>query len=152
MPVMMDAQLRAACFGIAAFGGGTAFLSILFTPVRLILLPATILVAGAAMLLFLRMLFSRTYRQGIDAAHREMQGSDPWPGRPKAFLDAEWGLFGSRAGSPALLWLRAILVVGILPMGLLQNVIGMDVVWLWAAGGFVAMELSLMQVALSQLR
>lgn len=35
-------------------------------------------------------------------------------------------------------------------MGLLQSWIGMDVVRLWFAGGFVAMELSLMHLALSQ--
>lgn len=35
-------------------------------------------------------------------------------------------------------------------MGLLQNWIGMDVVRLWFAGGFVAMELSIMHLALSK--
>ena len=149
---MMDAQLRAVCFWIAAFAGLASGASILFAPVRVILLPGTIFVSATAILLFLRILFSRTYRRGVDAANREMQGEDPWPGRPKKFRDPVWGLFGSRTGSPALLWLRAVLVLGVLPMGLLQNWIGMDVVWLWFAGAFVAMELSLMHLALSQPR
>ena len=147
---MMDARLRAVCLWIAAFAGVFSLGSIPFPSMRLILFPVTMLVGGTAVFLFVKILCSRTYRRGINAANREMQGSDPWPGRGKRFSDPDWGLFGSRAGSPALLWLRAILVVGILPMGLLQNRIGMDVVCLWFAGGFVAMELSLMHLALSQ--
>lgn len=147
---MMDARLRAVCLWIAAFAGVFSLVSIPFPSMRLILFPVTMLVGGTAVFLFVKILCSRTYRRGINAANREMQGSDPWPGRGKRFSDPDCGLFGSRAGSPALLWLRAILVVGILPMGLLQNRIGMDVVCLWFAGGFVAMELSLMHLALSQ--
>lgn len=149
---MIDAQLRAACFWIAAFAGIGSLASVLFAPVRVVLLPGTILVGATAVLLFLRMLFSRTYRRGVDAVNREMQGRDPWPGRPKKFRDPDWGLFGSRTGSPALQWLRAVLVIGILPLALLQNWIGMEVVWLWFAGAFVAMELSIMHAALSQPR
>ena len=147
---MMDARLRAVCLWIVAFAGVISLVSIPFSPMRLILFPATIFVGGTAVFLFVKMLGSRAFRRGIDAANREMQGSDPWPGRAKRFSDPDWGLFGSRAGSPALLWVRAILVLGILPMGLLQNWIGMDVVWLWFAGAFVAMELSLMHLALSK--
>ncbi|WP_294305904.1 hypothetical protein [uncultured Sphingomonas sp.] len=149
---MMDAQLRAVCFWIAAFAGLASVTSILFPPARLILLPGTIFVGATAVLLFVRMLFSRTYRRGVDAANREMQGNDPWPGRPKKFRDPDWGLFGSRTGGPALLWLRAVLFLGILPMGLLQSWIGMEVVRLWFASTFVAIELSLMHAALSQPR
>lgn len=150
--MMMDAWLRAASFWIAALAGAVAFASILLPPVRLVLFPATILVGGTVALLFLRMLFSGTYRRGIDDANREMQGSDPWPGRPKKLRDPDWGLFGSRAGSPALRCLRAVLVVGTLPLALLQNRIGGDVLALWFAGTFVAIQLSLMHAALSQSR
>lgn len=146
----MDAQLRSVCFWIAAFSGATALAAIFFSPIKLILFPATLFVAGTATLLFLRMLFSRAYRQGVDNANQEMQGNDPWPGRPKKLLDPDWGLLGRRAGSPALLWLRAILVLGILPLALLQNWIGLDVVLLWFASAFVSMELSIMHLALSQ--
>ncbi len=147
---MMDVRLRAVCLWIAAFAGVISLASIAFSPIRSILFPATIVVGGTAVFLFVKMLCSRAYRRGFDAAIREMQGSDPWPGRAKRFNDPDWGLFGSRVGSPALLWVRAILVLGILPMGLLQNWIGMDAVLLWFAGGFVAAELSIMHLALSQ--
>ncbi|UYY76804.1 hypothetical protein [Sphingomonas sp. R1] len=149
---MMDAQLRAICFWIATFAGIGSLASALFAPARVILLPGTLLVGATAVLLFLRMLFTRTYRLGVDAANREMQGNDPWPGRPKKFRDPNWGLFGNRTGSPALLWLRAALVVGIVPITLLQKWIGIEVVWLWVAGAFVAVELSIMHVALSRPR
>jgi fatty acid desaturase len=147
---MKDGQLRAVCFWIAAYAGLASVAGILFAPLRLILLPSTIFVSATAVLLFLRMLFSRTYRRGVDAANREMQGNDPWPGRPKKVLDPNWGFFGSRGGSPALLWLRTVLVIGVLPMMLLQYWTGIEVVWLWLAGAFVAMELSVMHLALSQ--
>lgn len=146
----MDARLRAVCLWIAALAGVISLVSIPFPPMRLILFPATIFVGGTAVFLFVKILCSRAYRRGIDAANREIQGSDPWPGRARSSSEPDWGLFGSLAGSPALRWVRAILVLGILPMGLLQNWIGMDVAQLWFAGGFVAMELSLMHVALSQ--
>ena len=141
---MMDTQLRTVCFGIAASAGAVSLASILFSPVRLILFPATIIVGATAALLFLRMRFGRAYWQGIHALNREM-GDDE-----KTFADPEWGLFGRRAGSPALLWLRAVLFVGIFPAVLLQHWIGVDVVMLWFWGGFVAIELSLMHAALSR--
>ena len=147
---MMDTQLRLVCSWIAAFAGVVALVSISFAPVRIILFPTTIFVAGTAAVLFLRILFSRAYRQGIDAVNREMRGSDTWLGRPIKLRDPDWGLFGRRAGTPALLWLRAILVLGILPLGLLQNAIGAGVVQLWFFGAFVAMELSIMHAALSE--
>lgn len=146
----MDAQLRKICLCIAAIGAAVALISVLIPSVRLMLSPTTIIVSGTAVFLFIRMLASGTYRDGINAANVEMQGNDPWPGRPKKFGDPDWGLFGVKTGSPALLWLRAILVIGILPIALLQNWIGIDVVWPWVASAFVAMELSLMHVALSQ--
>ncbi len=149
----MDAGLRQVCFWIAAFAGAVALGGILFAPMRPIIYPTTILVGGAAALLFIRMLFSRIYRRGVNALNREMLGADPlWSAKPKTFGDPEWGLFGSRAGSPSLLWLRAILCVGIIPTALLQHWIGLDVVTLWFAGAFVAVELSIMHAALAQAR
>jgi len=148
----MDIELREISFWIAVFAAIVAFAGILSASVQPILLPVAIFVAGTAVLLFLRMLFSRTYRHGIYAVNREMQGDDPWPGRRKKLSDPEWGVFGSRTGPPALQWLRAILVFGVVPVGLFQKLIGTDVVALWAAGAFVAIELTLMHVALSQPR
>lgn len=66
------------------------------------------------------------------------------------FNDPEWGLFGRQTGSPPLIWLCAILFVGMLPVTLLQSWLG-DSVWLWAAATFLAMELSVMHAALSHL-
>lgn len=145
----MDARLRQVCFWIAAGAGALSLAGIPFASVRPALLPATVLVGAAAALLFLRMLFSRAYRHGIDAANREMRGDDPWPGRPKRFLDPEWGAFGRRTGPPALQWLRAALFFGIVPVMMLRNGLGTDVFPLWFGSLIVAMELSLMHIALS---
>ena len=68
-----------------------------------------------------------------------------------SLTDPDWGLFGRRVGPPALLWLRAVLVLGIVPLAFLKPWIGADVVLLWFAGGFVATELSLMHLAQSHL-
>jgi len=148
----MDIDLREIGFWVALFAAVVSILGIFSTSAQVILFPATVFVAGTAALLFLRMLFSRTYRHGVYAINREMQGDDPWPGRRKKLSDPEWGVFGSRTGSLALQWLRAILVFGILPVGLSQKLIGTEVVALWSAGAFVAIELSLMHAALSQPR
>jgi hypothetical protein len=148
----MDIELREISFWIAVFAAIIAFAGILSASMQPILLPVAIFVAGTAVLLLLRMVFSQTYRRGIDALNREMRGDDPWPGRRKKLSDPEWGAFGSRTGSPALQWLRAILVFGVVPIALFQKLIGTDVVALWASGAFVVMELTLMHVALSQPR
>ncbi len=149
---MKDEQLIAVCFWIAAYAALASVASILLPSLRFILLPSTVFVGATAVLLFLRMLFSRTYRRGVDAANREMQGNDPWPGRPKKFLDPEWGIFGSRGGPPALLRLRAVFFFGSYPIAVLQTWAGIEVVWLWFAGFFVAMALTVMYLALSQPR
>ena len=149
----MDIELREIGFWVALFAAILSFVGIFSASAQAILLPASIFVGGTAVLLFLRILLSHTYRRGIDALNREMRGNAAWPGgRRKNLSDPEWGVFGSRTGSPALLWLRAILVFGILPVGLFQTVIGMEVVAFWTAGAFVAVELSLMHAALSQPR
>jgi len=144
---MRDEKLRAICIWIPIIAGSVALGSILFTPLRPALHPLTIIVGATAALLFLRMLFSRAYRRGVDAANLEMRGHSPWPGRPKTLFDPEWGLFGRRAGPPALLWVRAVLVMGITPLALLRYWIGSDVLMLWFAGAFVALELSIMHAA-----
>lgn len=148
----MHVKLREIGFWIALSALIVSFVGMFSAAAQVVLFPATILTGGTAVLLFLRIIFSRTYRRGIDAINREMQGNDPWPGRPKKLSDPEWGVFGSRTGSLALQWLRAILVFGILPVALLQKLIGSEVVAAWASGAFVVMELSLMHVALSQPR
>jgi len=144
----LDAKLRLACLWIAAFAIAVSVTCILFAPARVTLFPAAIFVGGIALLQFLRMLFSRPFREGIKAVANEMQGDEPWPGKSKKFLDADWGLFGKRVGSPVLLWVRAVLVLGIIPVFIIESLISVEVVWLWMAGSFVAMELSMLHAAL----
>ncbi|WP_443750050.1 hypothetical protein [Asticcacaulis solisilvae] len=147
---MMDAWLRAVCLWIAVFAGTVALACLFFPPVRLILVPATAFVAGTAVVLFLRILFSPACRRGINAINEDMQGSGSGRGRPIRFRDPDWGLFGRRAGTAALLGVRAVLFLGMMPLALLQHWVGMDVVKLWVAGTFVAMELSIIYAALSR--
>ena len=47
-----------------------------------------------------------------------------------------------------LLWVRAILVMGVLPAYLVQHWTGVEAGWLWFAAAFVAMELSIMYLAI----
>jgi len=146
----MDIEIRQASFWIAVFAAILAPFGIFSDSVQPVLVPAAIFVGGTAVLLFLRMLFSRTYRHGFNALSREMQGDAPWPGRRKKLSDPEWGMFGNRTGPSALQWLRVVFVFGLLPVVFLQHWIGMEVVALWAAGTFLATELSLMHAALSK--
>lgn len=90
------------------------------------------------------MLFSRFYRDGVDLANLDMREGDPWPGKRKKFLDPDWGLFGTRAGSPKLLWVRAVLFLGAMPLALAQAWVGIAIVQLWWASLFVVMILSMM--------
>jgi len=145
---MRDLALRTASLWIAGISGVLALFSFAIPQLQPITSPATILVAGLATVLFLKMLFSRFYRDGVDIANRSMQGSDPWPGKPKKFSDPEWGLFGTRTGNMPLLWVRAILVMGVLPAYLVQHWTGVEAGWLWFAAAFVAMELSIMYLAI----
>ncbi|WP_296311411.1 hypothetical protein [Erythrobacter sp.] len=140
----MDRHLRAACFVIAASGGVFALASLAFAALRPAVVPVTWIVGGAGTVLFVRMLLSRTNGRGIETINREMQGDAPWPGRSIRFRDPEWGLFGRRCGSPAVLWLRAVLLCGWPPLVLLAGMIGEEVGFLWSACLFVAIELTIM--------
>ena len=62
--------------------------------------------------------------------------------------DPEWGLFGKNAGDAPLLWIRAVLIIGVIPMQIIQDLVGVAVGRLWFSAAFVAMELSLMYVAI----
>lgn len=149
----MDRPLRAACFVFAAAGGVLALASLAFPGLGPALVPATWVVGGAAVLLFLRMLLSRAFGRSVDAINAAMERDYTAQGRRMRFLDPEWGLFGWRTGSPALLALRAVLFLGMVPIALLTEVIGREVVHLWSASLFVAMELSIMHaVATAQAR
>ncbi len=141
---MKDGGLRSLGLVIAVLAGCVAVAAVFAPPVHQILFPATLFVAAMAVLLFLRMLFSRTYREGVKAVNRQMGDGQPM----KRFGDPHWGVFGRRVGEPVLLWVRLVLVLGIPPLGLLMNVIGKDVLLLWFAGSCVIMEVSIMYAAL----
>jgi hypothetical protein len=131
---MKDIALRTVAFWIAIMAAGVALIGILEPTIGRRLIPSvTIVTTLVAVLLFVRILFSRTYRAGIDRANLEMKGDDPWPGKPKAFSDPVWGVLGTRWGDAPLNWLRAILVLGLLPIALLQAWVGTEVIYLWLA-------------------
>jgi hypothetical protein len=137
--------VRIAGFWIAAGAAMLALASIAFAPLRPMLSPAAWFVGVVAGLFFVRMLFSRSYRRGFDAVHHAMYGDRPWPARPrKKLLDPEWGLFGWRSGTPALIGLRAAMLGGLLPSTMLGEAIDPGLTGLWVAGTFLAMELTLM--------
>jgi len=85
----MDVKLREIGFWIALSALIVSFVGMFSAAAQVVLFPATILTGGTAVLLFLRIIFSRTYRRGIDAINREMQGNDPWPGRRKKLSDPD---------------------------------------------------------------
>lgn len=68
--------------------------------------------------------------------------------KAKMLSDPEWGLFGKNAGDAPLLWIRAVLIIGVIPMQIIQDLVGVAVGRLWFSAAFVAMELSLMYVAI----
>ena len=145
---MRDRKLRVFSLWAASLAGSLALVGFALQQVRPLLIPSTLFVAGLATLLFLRMLFSRFYRRGVDLANRAMQGNDAWPGKVKKFSDPEWGLFGKRTGTLPLLWIRALFTLGIFPAYWLQHWTGVQAGWLWFSAAFVVMELSIMHAAI----
>lgn len=141
---MRDEKLRTASLWIAVFGVALSLASLVSRSLIPFILPSIYAVGGCALALFLRVLFSRFYRRGIDGANKAIQGTDPWPGKGKSLFDPEWGLFGKRAGTPTLLWVRAVLLFGIVPAQIVQEQTGVEVGSLWVASTFVVMQLSLM--------
>lgn len=148
--LVKDYKLRLFSLWVAGFAGLLAIAGFAFPQVRPLINPGTLFVSGLAALLFIRMLFSRFYRRGFDRVNLAMQGEDPWPGKPKKFSDPEWGLFGERFGTLPLLWVRAILVLGMLPAYIVQHWTGIQAGWPWIAGTFLIMELSIMHAIIDE--
>jgi len=146
--MMQDQNIRTSSLWIAGSAGALAAADLVFPALHPSLLPATAAVAFVASLLFMRVLFSRFYRQGIDQANRDMRGDAPWPGKPIKFSDPVWGLFGVRTGDRNLCRVRAVLLLGGMPLVIAQHWVGMAVVELWWAGMFVALILSVMFTAI----
>lgn len=145
---MRDQKLRVVSLSIAVFAAGLSLASFVSRSLIPFVLPTTYLVSGLALVLFLRILFSRDYRRGIDAVNVAMHGADTRPGKAKTFSDPEWGLFGKRAGTPLLLWIRAILLLGVPPTYVVQHWTGVEAGLLWFASAFVVMELSIMHAVI----
>lgn len=84
--------------------------------------------------------------QRDQGGNQEMTGQHGVPFRLTPLLHPQWGLFGSRAGSPLLLIIRAVLAVEIIVVMLLLQ--GSPLLLLLAFASFgVVMMLSLLQVA-----
>lgn len=132
---------------IATLGSAVVAISAAYEPARVTLAsPLALLAAAVAILLFLRMLFDPKCHRGIRAANQEMTGQHGVPFRLDPLLHPQWGLFGSRAGSPLLLIIRAVLAVEIIVVMLLLQ--GSPLLLLLAFASFgVVMMLSLLHVA-----
>lgn len=97
---------------VAALGGAVVVVAVIFEPPQeMIVRPLAILAAAIVTLLFLRMLFDPACHRGIEAANREMMGGQGFQFRLMPILDPQWGLFGSRGGTPLLLAVRGILFI-----------------------------------------
>ncbi|MBN9142738.1 MULTISPECIES: hypothetical protein [unclassified Novosphingobium] len=119
-----------------------------FLPMGGVMRPLTFVAATPAVCLFLRILFSRTYRDKIDAINIEMRDGQPafsFRSR-KPLLDPEWGMFGTRTGSRPAQVLRAVLFVEAgVTMLLSQG--RAELVGLVMAGLFAAMLVTMLQMA-----
>lgn len=137
---------------VAASGGVVVAVGAAYGPARSLLAnPMTLLAAGTAIVLFLRLLLDPRCHRGINAANREMLGSHGFQFRLTPILDPQWGLFGSRAGSPLLLMVRAVLTVELVAaMLLMGRGVAQDLLHLAFASFFVVMLLSLAHVGLAR--
>lgn len=148
--LMKDYKLRLFSLWVAGFAGLFSVAGFSVPQVRPLIIPGTLFVSGLVALLFIRMLFSRYYRRGTDLVNLAMRGEDPWPGKPKKLSDPEWGLFGDRCGTLPLLWVRAVLMLGMLPAYFVQHWTGVQAGWLWIAATFLILELSMMHAIIEE--
>ena len=116
--------------------------------------PCIYLVGGVWALLFLRMLIDPKCRRGVYAVSIEYQKlrKPGWfiPGMGPGFLDPQWGLFGSRGGPPALLWVRVVLIAESILAAAFDHPRNMgDVGALAFAGFLLTIALSLVQAGLN---
>ena len=139
LPAITIAALCAVVIAITPFVA-----SVRTTLVR----PSVYIAAAMAVVLFVRILFDPKCRRGIDAANLELRGGRPWPGwRSIEFFDPEWGLFGSRMGSPTLLRVRAVLFVEFILVMVLSGRNGGDVLVLSFAASSIPGMLSIIHAA-----
>lgn len=136
---------------VATLGGVIVAVGAAYEPARsLFANPMTLLAAGTAILLFLRLLLDPRCHRGIAAANRELMGGHGFQFRLTPIRDPQWGIFGSRAGSPLLLTIRAVLAVELVAAMLLTGREGPDLLYLASASFFVVMLLSLINAGLAR--
>ena len=109
--------------------------------------PAIYIAAAVGSVLFLRMLFDPKCRRGMFAAKTEMFDGGPWYRR--SFFDPEWGLFGSRLGSPTLLKLRAVVLAELVLAVVLNRHGPPDVAMLAFAALMIVQLLGVIQLGLT---
>lgn len=132
---------------VAALGGAVVVIGAAYEPARATLAnPLALLAATVALLLFLRMLLDPGCHRGIKAANQEMMGDHGFQFRLTPVLDPQWGIFGSRAGSPLLLTIRAVLFIEVIAVMLLAREAPILQFLAFASFG-VVMMLSLIHVA-----
>ncbi|MFE9082902.1 hypothetical protein ACQKKG_12225 [Brevundimonas sp. NPDC003935] len=132
---------------IAALGGAVVVIGAAYEPARATLAnPLALLATAVALLLFLRMLFDPRCHRGIKAANQEMMGDHGFQFRLTPVLDPQWGIFGSRAGSPLLLTIRAVLFIEVIAVMLLAREAPILQFLAYASFG-VVMMLSLIHLA-----
>ena len=118
---------------VAALGGTVVGIGWAYEPARTLLArPLALLAAAVTTVLFLRMLLDPRFKF-----------------RLTPIFDPDWGIFGSRAGSPLLLTIRAILFVEFGAAVVLSGGVP-DLLHLAAASFAVAMMLSLLNVSLGR--
>ena len=106
--------------------------------------PSIYIAAAVASMLFLQMLFDPRCRRGMFAATSEMFDGGPWYRR--GFFDPEWGIFGSRLGSPTLLTLRAVVLVELVLAVVLSRHVPADVPMLAFAALMIVQLLGVIQL------
>ena len=132
---------------IAALGGAVVGIGAAYEPARATLAnPLSLLAAAVAILLFLRMLFDPRCHRGIKAANHEIMGGHGVQFRLTPLLDPDWGIFGSRMGSPLLLTIRAVLLIEVIAVMLVAQEVPVLQLLAFASFGVVTM-LSLLHVA-----
>jgi len=131
---------------VATTGGATVALGALY-PVGIYIRPVTYLCATTILILFVRMLFDPRCHRGIEAANREMQGSQLFRARWPKLKDPKWGLFGSGVGDRPLLVVRAVLFCEF-AVTMLFGGVRPDLTLLAGASFGVAMLLSLLHASL----
>lgn len=132
---------------VAVVGGATVVFAAFYPPAGFFVRPVTYTCAAATLVLFLRMLFDPRCHRGIEAANQEIHGGQPFRAKWLGLNDPQWGVFGSRVGGKALLWVRAVLFCEF-GVAMLFGRAQPDLTLLAAASLGAAMMLSLLHVGL----